>query len=166
MIYIVTYDEGDGCSIQAVFQNKEKAEAYCNCHPHGMIEEWEFFDDNIYTPFDIVFIKMITQPDDNIYFKFETYSKEDDSEFMRNSDHASVYRCSNNIELNLIRMLPKNYDKESIVNKYTEVFYEINPQIKRLFSDLGLSDNALKNDYKKCEYAEQMLKEFIVKKLI
>lgn len=39
MIYIVTSGEYSDYSIDAVFQDKNKAEAYCKCHPDAEIEE-------------------------------------------------------------------------------------------------------------------------------
>lgn len=58
MIYIVTSGCYSDYGIDAVFQNRDKAEAYCRCHTDTEIEEWEFFDGNTYTPFNVVKISM------------------------------------------------------------------------------------------------------------
>ena len=72
MIYIVTSGCYSDYGIDAVFQNRDKAEAYCQCHPDTEIEEWEFFDGNTYTPFNVVKISMHIRLNgtNDIYFKF------------------------------------------------------------------------------------------------
>lgn len=165
MIYIVTSGEYSDYGIDAVFHDRNKAEIYCQCHPDAEIEEWEFFDNNIYTPYNIVHINMRICSNDtnNISFKFQTLSKEDDNYYMINRDDVTVYsKC--NISLHLIRMLPKNYDKENIKNKYTKVFYDLVPEIKYIISNIKLSDGIMLYDYDQRRYAAQLVKEFIAGK--
>lgn len=138
MVYIVTSGEYSDYSIDAVFQDKNKAEVYCQCHPDAEIEEWEFFDNNIYTPFNVVNIYMdiLENNGKRMYFKFQTLSKEDANCYMVNSDNVIVY-SGDHIGIHLTRMLPKNYDKEDIENKYTKAFYDLISEIRYLVSDTG-----------------------------
>ena len=164
MIYIVTSGDYSDYSIDAVFQDKNKAEAYCKCHPDAGIEEWEFFDDNIYTPYNVVCIDMdISGNAKKIYFNFQTLSKEDADYYMANQDRVTVYDAQH-ISLYLIRILPKNYNKENIKDKYTKVFYDLIPEIKYAISDMGLSNDFMKDDYDKRQDAAQIVKEFIAGK--
>lgn len=164
MIYIVTSGDYSDYSIDAVFQDKNKAEAYCKCHPDAGIEEWEFFDDNIYTPYNVVCIDMdISGNAKKIYFNFQTLSKEDADYYMANQDRVTVYDAQH-ISLYLIRILPKNYNKENIKDKYTKVFYDLIPEIKYAISDMGLSNDFMKDDYDKRQDAAQLVKEFIAGK--
>ena len=164
MIYIVTSGDYSDYSIDAVFQDKNKAEAYCKCHPDAGIEEWEFFDDNIYTPYNVVCIDMdISGNAKKIYFNFQTLSKEDADYYMANQNRVTVYDAQH-ISLYLIRILPKNYNKENIKDKYTKVFYDLIPEIKYAISDMGLSNDFMKDDYDKRQDAAQLVKEFIAGK--
>ena len=164
MIYIVTSGDYSDYSIDAVFQDKNKAEAYCKCHPDAGIEEWEFFDDNIYTPYNVVCIDMdISGNAKKIYFNFQTLSKEDADYYMANQDRVTVYDAQH-ISLYLIRILPKNYNKENIKDKYTKVFYDLISEIKYVLSDIGLSNDFMKDDYDKRQDAAQIVKEFIAGK--
>ena len=164
MVYIVTSGDYSDYSIDAVFQDKNKAEAYCKCHPDAGIEEWEFFDDNIYTPYNVVCIDMdISGNAKKIYFNFQTLSKEDADYYMANQDRVTVYDAQH-ISLYLIRILPKNYNKENIKDKYTKVFYDLIPEIKYAISDMGLSNDFMKDDYDKRQDAAQIVKEFIAGK--
>ena len=111
MIYIVTSGECSDYSIDAVFQDRNKAEAYCKCHPNAQIKEWEFFDDNIYTPYNVVHIHMdiLENNGKRIYFKFQTLSKED----------ANYYMTNNGIDLKFIKMKDikyKQYNNEFVPN--------------------------------------------------
>ena len=165
MIYIVTSGEYSDYSIDAVFQDKNKAEAYCKCHPDAEIEEWEFFDDNIYTPYNVVHIHMdiLENNGKRIYFNFQTLSKEDANYYMTNNDSVTVY-SSNHINIHLIRMLPQNYDKENIENKYTKVFYDLISEIRYLVSDTGLSSDVMKITYDQRQYVTQLVTEFVAGK--
>lgn len=164
MIYIVTSGDYSDYSIDAVFRDKNKAEAYCKCHPDAGIEEWEFFDDNIYTPYNVVCIDMdISGNAKKIYFNFQTLSKEDADYYMANQDRVTVYDAQH-ISLYLIRILPKNYNKENIKDKYTKVFYDLISEIKYVLSDIGLSNDFMKDDYDKRQDAAQIVKEFIAGK--
>ena len=164
MVYIVTSGDYSDYSIDAVFQDKNKAEAYCKCHPDAGIEEWEFFDDNIYTPYNVVCIDMdISGNAKKIYFNFQTLSKEDADYYMANQDRVTVYDAQH-ISLYLIRILPKNYNKENIKDKYTKVFYDLISEIKYVLSDIGLSNDFMKDDYDKRQDAAQIVKEFIAGK--
>lgn len=164
MIYIVTSGEYSDYGIDAVFQDRRKAESYCECHPDAEIEEWEFFDDNIYTPYNVVRIDMdISGNAKKIYFNFQTLSKEDADYYMANRDYVTVYDAQH-ISLYLIRMLPKNYNKENIKDKYTKVFYDLIPEIKYAISDMGLSNDFMKNNYNQRQYAAQLVKDFIAGK--
>lgn len=164
MIYIVTSGEYSDYSIDAVFQDKNKAEAYCKCHPNAEIEEWEFFDDNIYTPYNVVCIDMdILGNTKKIYFNFQTLSREDADYYMTNQDRVTVYDTQH-ISLYLSRILPKNYNKENIKDKYTKVFYDLIPGIKYAISDMGLSNDFMKNNYNQRQYAAQLVKDFIAGK--
>ena len=165
MIYIVTSGEYSDYSIDAVFQDENKAEAYCKCHPNAEIEEWELFDDNIYTPFNVVNIHMdiLENNGKRIYFKFQTLSKEDANYYMTNNDSVTVY-SSNHINIHLIRMLPQNYDKENIENKYTKVFYDLISEIRYLVSDTGLSSDVMKITYDQRQYVTQLVTEFVAGK--
>lgn len=165
MIYIVTSGECSDYGIDAVFQDRRKAESYCECHPDAEIEEWEFFDNNIYTLFNVVNIYMdiLENNGKRIYFKFQTLSKEDANYYMVNNDSVTV-RSGNNIGIHLIRMLPKNYDKEDIKNKYTKVFYDLISEIRYLVSDTGLSSDVMKTTYDQRQYVAQLVKDFILGK--
>lgn len=165
MIYIVTSGEYSDYSIDAVFQNKDKAEAYCKCHPDAEIEEWEFFDDHIYTPFNVVTIHMniLSSKNEEIHFDFRTLSQEDASFYMVNRENVTVY-TPHHISIFLIRMLPKNYDKQYIKNKYTKVFYDLISEIKYVVSDIGLNYDYMKNSYDQCKYAEGLLTEYLAGK--
>ena len=165
MIYIVTSGEYSDYGIDAVFQDRNKAESYCKCHPDAEIEEWEFFDDNIYTPYNVVHIHMdiLENNGQRIYFNFQTLSKEDANYYMTNNDSVTVY-SSNHIDIHLIRMLPQNYDKENIENKYTKVFYDLISEIRYLVSDTGLSSDVMKITYNQRQYAAQLVKDFIAEK--
>ena len=165
MIYIVTSGEYSDYSINAVFHDRNKAEIYCQCHPDAEIGEWEFFDDNIYTPYNVVHIHMdiLENNGQRIYFNFQTLSKEDDNYYMKNNDNVTVY-SGDHIGINLIRMLPKNYDKENIKNKYTKVFYDLISEIRYLVSDTELSSDIMKTTYNQRQYVAQLIKEFIAGK--
>ena len=165
MIYIVTSGDCSDYSINAVFQDRNKAKVYCECHPDTEIEEWEFYDDNIYTPFNVVHIYMnIRSKDENwISFSFQTLSKEDDNCYMVNKDCVNVYG-THRIEINLIRMLPNNYNEEKIRNKYTKVFHDLIPEIKYIISDIRLDGEWGGNRYKQRKYAEHIIEDFIAGK--
>ena len=165
MIYIVTSGEYSDYSIDAVFQDENKAEAYCKCHPNAEIEEWEFFDNNIYTPFNVVNIHMeiLQNNAKKIYFDFKTLSKEDANCYMVNRDNVIVY-SGDHISIHLTRMLPKNYDKEDIENKYTKVFYDLIPEIKYIISNMEFCDDLLGQDYEQRAYASRLVKDFIAGK--
>ena len=165
MVYIVTSGEYSDYGIDAVFQDRNKAESYCKCHPDAEIEEWELFDDNIYTPYNVVYIHMdiLENNGQRIDFNFQTLSKEDANYYMTNNDSVTVF-SSNHIDIHLIRMLPQNYDKENIENKYTKVFYDLIPEIKSVISDVGLSNDFMKNNYDDRHNATQIVKEFIAGK--
>lgn len=165
MIYIVTSGECSDYSIDAVFQDRNKAEVYCRCHPDTEIEEWEFFDNNIYTPFNVVRIYMQIQSNDTnwISFSFETLSKEDASNYMVNKDCVAVYG-THHIEIWLTRILPQNYDEENIKNKYTKVFYDLIPEIKYIISDMEFCDDLLGRGREQRKYAEQLVEDFIAGK--
>lgn len=161
MIYIVTSGCYSDYDINAVFKNEDKAKACCQCHPDTRIEEWELFDDNIYTPFNIVRIGMCIRSDgtNNIHFTFETLSKEDDEFLMLNFDSVSVY--SNQTEINLRRLLPQNYNKEMVEKKYTKVFYDLIPEIKYILSEFDLRNKDIINNWEKYEYVKKNIKEYI-----
>lgn len=165
MIYIVTSGEYSDYGIDAVFQDRNKAESYCKCHPDAEIEEWEFFDDNIYTPYNVVHIHMdiLENNGQRIYFNFQTLSKEDANFYMLNQDYATVYNAQH-ITLHLIRMLPKNYNRENIKDRYTKVFYDLIPEIKYLISDIGLSNDIMKTSYDQRKYAASLVEGFIAGK--
>lgn len=164
MIYIVTSGCYSDYSIDAVFQNRDKAKAYCRCHPDAEIEEWELLDDNIYTPFNMVRIRMCIRLDgtNDIYFEFQTLSKEDDEFYMSNSDSVSAY--SQQIEIHLRRLLPQNYDKEMVEKKYTKAFYDLVPEIKYILSELDLRGKDVLTNWEEYEYAEKCVKEYIAGK--
>ena len=82
---------------------------------------------------------------------------------MLNRDYATVYDAQH-ISLHLIRILPKNYNKENIKDKYTKVFYDLIPEIKYAISDMGLSNDFMKNNYDQRQYAAQLVKDFITGK--
>ena len=160
MIYIVTSGCYSDYGIDAVFQNRDKEEAYCRCHPDTEIEEWEFFDDNIYTPFNIVRILMriYSDGDNKVYFCFRTLSKEDVGFYLSNQDSVSVY--SNHIAINLRRLLPQNYE-ETIRKKYKKVFYDLIPEIKYILSKLDLPGNNILTNRGKYKYAKKCIEEYI-----
>lgn len=161
MIYIVTSGCYSDYGIDAVFQNRDKAEAYCRCHPNTEIEEWELLDDNIYTPFNMVMIRMCIHLDgaNDIYFKFQTLSKEDDKFYMSNSDFVLEY--SQRIEIHLRRLLPQNYDKEIVEKKYTKVFHDLVPEIKCILSEFDLPGNNILANREKYKYAKKYIEEYI-----
>lgn len=53
-VYIVTAGDYSDYHIEAVFKDREKAEAYCKYHKDCEIEDFGFSDDNIYTIFNYV----------------------------------------------------------------------------------------------------------------
>lgn len=161
MIYIVTSGCYSDYGIDAVFQNRDKAKDYCRCHPNAEIEEWQFFDDNIYTPFNIVRILMriYSNGDNNVYFDFGTLSKEDDGCYMSNRNSVSMY--SNHIEIHLRRLLPQNYDEEIIREKYKKVFYDLFPEIKYILSELGVFSKDDFNNWEEYKYVKKYIEEYI-----
>ena len=165
MIYIVTSGDYSDYGIDAIFQSKDKANAYCSCHPDAKIEEWKFFDNNIYTPFNVVNINMNIYPNNTqrILFNFQTLSKEDAKFYLVNKDNVSVY-STGHIDVHLIRILPEKYNEENIKNKYTKVFYDLMPEIKYLISDIGLSNDIMKNNYDQLKYASKLVENFIAGK--
>lgn len=164
MIYIVTSGCYSDYGIDAVFQNRDKAEAYCQCHPDTEIEEWEFFDGNTYTPFNVVKISMHIRLNgtNDIYFKFKTLSKEDNEFYMSNLDFVSAY--SQQIEIHLRRLLPQNYDKEMVEKKYTKAFYDLVPEIKYILSELELRGKDVLTNWEEYECAKKCVKEYIAGK--
>lgn len=146
------------------FRTKTKPKHIVNVTPDAEIEEWEFFDDNIYTPYNVVHINMdISGNAKKINFNFQTLSKEDADYYMLNQDRVTVYTAQY-ISLHLIRMLPKNYNRENIKDRYTKVFYDLIPEIKYLISDIGLCDDIMKNSYDQRKYAAHLVEEFIAGK--
>lgn len=161
MVYIVTSGCYSDYGIDAVFQNRDKAEAYCQCHPDAEIEEWEFFDGNTYTPFNVVKISMHIRLSgtNDIYFKFKTLSKEDYKFDMFNSDSVAIY--SQQIVIYLKRLLPQNYDEEIIRGKYTKVFYDLIPEIKYIVSELDLCGKDKMTNWEKYEYAKECIEKYV-----
>ena len=129
------------------------------------LKSGEFFDNNIYTPFNVVHIYMKIRSNDGnrISFSFETLSKEDASNYMVNQDCVTVYG-THSIEICLTRMLPQNYDEENIKNKYTKVFYDLIPEIKYIISDMEFCDDLLGRGYEQRKYAAQLVEDFIAGK--
>ena len=165
MIYIVTSGEYSDYGIDAVFQDRNKAEVYSQCHPDAEIEEWEFFDNNIYTPFNVVniYMSILQNNAKKVFFSFQTLSKEDANCYTVNKDFVTVYDAQH-IEIYLIRILPKNYNSENIKDRYTKVFYDLIPEIKYVISDIGLSNDMMSTNYDQRKYAAQLVKEFIAGK--
>ena len=163
MIYVVTAGSYSDYHIEACFKDKEKAELYCKCHEDCEIEEYDFNDDNIYTPFDAVRVQcrysnwwMKERP----YVRFVTRAEEDENYYKNNKSYINVY--SDFVDLVIIRRLPKEYDKDAITSKYTKVCQDIMAEVKYLLEESGYSRNM---DYKQRQEIENNINAAINEKI-
>ena len=141
-VYVVTAGCYSDYHIDAVFKDKSKAEIYCSCHEDCEIEEYDFSDDNIFTPFESVIINFDIYKDknreDRISFRFRHLAKEDAKWYMENRESVSVYD-NDWISICLWRRLPNNYDENKIRNKYTKVYQDLRSEILYLVSEFDCS---------------------------
>ena len=137
-VFVITSGCYSDYHIEAIFKSREKAEAYCQCHKDCEIEEYEFNDDKIYTPFNAVRIQceyrnwwMTDRPS----IRFVTRSEEDETYMKESKSYLNVY--NNYVSLVIIRRLPKQYDKDVIIDKYTKVCQDIMSEIKYMLEESG-----------------------------
>lgn len=135
-IYIVTSGIYSNYHIEAVFMNKDKAKAYCDCHENCDIEEFDFSDDKIYTAFNYVSIQCAYRFDQeqeiNTSFYFGRLAEED-------SDWTSgaIATVDDNNRLTLIvnKKLSEEYDDNKIKNEYLDIFNDLKTDIKQMLSE-------------------------------
>ena len=154
ILYIITKGEYSDYHICAVFKDKDKATAFCNCHAGCTLETHRLKDNCVYTPFDAVEICISLYKDkEKIDFRFGRYAKEDaeveadenvthytDSMteiryYLRNENIA--YVGINELSIHLYRMLPQNYDEEKIKAKYTKVYHDIKAELLYFLAETG-----------------------------
>lgn len=135
-VYIVTHGEYSDYHICAVFENKEKANAYQCCHPNTYIEEWELDDDRIYTAFNVVLVTCQLYNESNFdivpkktEIKFATYSTEDDGDMFDDEYWLNMF-SSKYIDFGFRRKLPDTYDKDKVEDKYSKVVNDIAAEIE------------------------------------
>lgn len=155
-VYIVTSGYYSDYNINAVFKDRSKAEVYCSCHEDCGIEEYDFSDDNIFTPFDCVVINfnLCNDGNDRITFNFKHLAKEDAKWYMENRESVIIY-SNDNIGICLWRRLPDNYDEETIKKKYTKVYQDLRAEILYLASDFDC------NSYEKRHFANETMRKYI-----
>lgn len=156
-IYIVTAGDYSDYHIEAIFKDKEKAEAYCKCHKDCGIEDFDFSDDNIYTVFNYVKIQyniyLNRDLDNNLYIQFGRLTKEDDDYLDRNEEYVNVY--SDWLSIVIIRKLPEVYDEDEIREKYTKALHDLHAEVKYMLSEQDTSS------YEKEKIAENNILEAI-----
>lgn len=137
-VYVVTAGCYSDYHIEAVFKEESKAEFYCSCHENCGIEEYNFSDNKIFTPFESVIInfEICNSKDrkDRINFTFSRLSKEDGKYYLENRNSVHVYD-HDWIAITLHRRLPNNYDEQAIRSKYTKVYQDMRAEILYLVQE-------------------------------
>ena len=143
-VFVVTSGEYSSYYIEAVFLDKSKAELYCQCHRDCTIEEYSLCDNNIYTPYYIVFIDYRWNMKTNqtrIDFSFETHAKEDCQFYIKNRCASTIYGGFVNINKSIrLYPYPSEEVKEKIKDKYTKAFQDYQAQMKYILSEYNLQD--------------------------
>ena len=105
------------------FKNKEKAEYYCERHKGCCIEEYEFEDEKMYTPYDFVVIRfdMEKGKKDLIDFDFKKNFLEENLYYTENRETLTLI-SKDHFRITINRLLPYGYNEEKIRNKYIEKF--------------------------------------------
>ncbi len=154
-IYVVTAGCYSDYHIEAIFKDRAKAEFYCTCHEDCEIKEYNFSDNRIFTPFNMVIIYFTIRKNgnDKTYFRFRQLSKEDDSYYLENRDSISVYYDW--MTITLYRELPKNYDEQKIKDKYTKAYQDLKAEILYLLSESDCSS------YENRKVVGENIKEYI-----
>lgn len=158
-VYVVTSGCYSDYCIDAVFKDKSKAENYCSCHEDCEIEEFNFSDNDIFTPFDCVVINFRICNDyreDRVIFSFKHLAKEDSEWYMKNRESVSAY--NDYINICLWRRLPNKYNEESIKKKYTKVYQDLRAEILYLLSESDCSS------YEKRRIVNENMEEYIKNK--
>lgn len=135
-IYVVTAGSYSDYHIEAIFKEKSKAEFYCSCHENCDIEEYNFSDDCIFTPFNSVTINFTIRRDtnDDVSFNFRCFAKEDGKYYLENRNSVHVYEYDW-LTITLQRRLPNNYDEQAIRSKYTKVYQDMRAEILYLVQE-------------------------------
>ena len=156
-VYIVTSGSYSDYCIEAVFKDKSKAEVYCSCHRNCEIEEYNFSDNDILTPFNSVVIRfnIIKGQEEGINFQFQHLAKEDAIFYTKNSDSVNVYD-KEWMTIILYRRLPDNYDETTIREKYTKVYQDLKAEILYMMSEHDCS--SFKNRKKCSKDIEEYIK--------
>ena len=111
--------------INAVFKEKKKAEEYCFRHINCNIKEYSYSDDKTYTPFNRVLIQGKINGQSFPIYTFQRLSKEDDDS--ESKEFVYVFRKFNDTNLNFAinKMLPENYNEETVKSKYEQILQDI-----------------------------------------
>ena len=158
-IYIVTSGCYSDYNIEAVFKNKEKAEAYCQCHRDCEIEEYNFSDDRVFTTYNKITIRCNTNDVDKMNINFEKLSNEDDKFYAKNYCSVYVYNFSDlYASITLNRVLPDDYDKDKISDKYKKVMMDIISEVKYMIAESGIIEGS---GYKAAKELGSMIQEAI-----
>lgn len=159
-VYIVTAGDYSDYHIEAVFKDREKAEAYCKCHKDCEIEDFGFSDDNIYTIFNYVRIQyniyLNRDLDNNLYIQFGRLSKEDDGWYNKNDVSVLIY--GDWLSIVVFRKLPEIYDENEIREKYIIVLHDLHAEVKYMLSEQDTSS------YEKQKIAEDNILKAIESK--
>lgn len=165
-VYVVTAGSYSDYHIEAVFKDRAKAEAYCNCHLGCQIEDFGFSDDNVYTIFNYVDIEYIIEfnkdVNDRLGIEFGRLTKEDDDCYNKNDASVSVLNCA--VVINITRKLPEVYDEDKIREKYTKILHDLRAEVEYMLSEQDTSscektriaeDNILKAIKSKFEFEKE-----------
>jgi len=156
-VYIVTSGSYSEYGIDAVFKDKSKAELYCSCHRNCQIEEYNFSDNDILTPFNSVAIcfNIIRKDRREIDFQFQHLAKEDAIFYTKNLDKVFV-SSKGWMSITLYRRLPDNYEETTIREKYTKVYQDLKAEILYMMSEHDCS--SFKNRQKCAKDIEEYIK--------
>lgn len=160
-VYIVSSDSYLDHYIGAVFKDREKAEAYCECHRCCEVLEFDFSDDNIYTIFNYAeiyySIYFNENLDNKLDIRFGRLTKEDDDCYGKN--YTSVSITDDRLTIILTRQLPEVYDEDKIREKYAKTLNDLQAEVKYMLSKQDTSS------YEKKRIAEDNILKAIESKL-
>ena len=155
-VYIVTSGCYSDYGIDAVFKDKSKAELYCDCHRGSIIEEYDFMDDNVFTPVNIMNITFEIEKNgiEKINLSFDRVVKENYNHIF-NVKHVLAF--PDHIVISLCKLLPDNYNEEYIQNKYIKAYRDLKAEIHYMMSQYDL--DILKNRDMCAKNIEEYLKD-------
>lgn len=142
-VYVVTCCEEDmeGC-IEKIFKSYKKAESYCKCHKYCKVEEWNFDDDSIYTPFDYVRVAASIDLNGNgcdVQCEYMKGALEDASynqDSVRAFSWIEPFSKTQYIVIHICKELLKNYSEAEVEYKWTRLVEDLADDIRYAFPDV------------------------------